>query len=65
MLARCASFSATLPSWVEGVAKKYLRKGTDCKRVDLVGEQSSKASHVRSTTGVLHWSQTSGGIARM
>lgn len=35
-------FSATCPSWVYEVAKKYMRPG--CKHVDLIGKKTQKAA---------------------
>jgi superfamily II DNA/RNA helicase len=50
-------FSATLPSWVQNVAKKYLR--TDATtRVDLVGDTGGKAStSVTHIAMPCHWSE--------
>ena len=49
-------FSATIPSWVQNVAKKYLKP--DHKRVDLVGEVAQKASATVSHYAIAcHWSE--------
>ena len=49
-------FSATIPSWVQNVAKKYLKP--DHKRVDLVGEVAQKASADVSHYAIAcHWSE--------
>ncbi|XP_069549769.1 nucleolar RNA helicase 2 [Brachyistius frenatus] len=49
-------FSATCPSWVYEVAKKYMR--AECKHVDLIGKKTQKAAttveHLAITS---HWSQ--------
>ena len=49
-------FSATIPSWVQTVAKKYLRK--EAERVDLVGDVEQKGSRdVLHYAIACHWSE--------
>ena len=40
-------FSATLPSWVKDIQKRFLRP--DFKLVDLVGNQKQKVLQIRDT----------------
>lgn len=49
-------FSATIPSWVQSVASKYLRP--DRKSVDLVGNTQQHAnSDIRHAAMACHWSE--------
>ncbi|XP_022599271.1 nucleolar RNA helicase 2 isoform X2 [Seriola dumerili] len=49
-------FSATCPSWVYDVAKKYMRP--ECKHVDLIGKKTQKAATtVEHLAIACHWSQ--------
>ncbi|KAM4602527.1 nucleolar RNA helicase 2 [Polymixia lowei] len=49
-------FSATCPSWVYEVAKKYMR--TDVQHVDLIGKKTQKAATtVEHLAIACHWSQ--------
>ncbi|KAK5873846.1 hypothetical protein PBY51_018849 [Eleginops maclovinus] len=49
-------FSATCPTWVYEVAKKYMRP--DCKHVDLIGKRTQKAATtVEHLAIACHWSQ--------
>ncbi|KAM4744997.1 nucleolar RNA helicase 2 [Anableps anableps] len=49
-------FSATCPSWVYDVAKKYMRPG--CKHIDLIGKKTQKAATtVEHLAIACHWSQ--------
>ncbi|XP_039984629.1 nucleolar RNA helicase 2 [Xiphias gladius] len=49
-------FSATCPSWVYEVAKKYMRP--ECKHVDLIGKKTQKAATtVEHLAIACHWSQ--------
>ncbi|XP_056134580.1 nucleolar RNA helicase 2 [Lampris incognitus] len=49
-------FSATCPSWVYDVAKKYMR--TDYQHVDLIGKKTQKAATtVEHLAIACHWSQ--------
>ncbi|KAG7235998.1 hypothetical protein INR49_001396 [Caranx melampygus] len=49
-------FSATCPTWVYDVAKKYMRPG--CKHIDLIGKKTQKAATtVEHLAIACHWSQ--------
>ncbi|KAK5621220.1 Nucleolar RNA helicase 2 [Crenichthys baileyi] len=49
-------FSATCPSWVYDVAKKYMRP--ECKYIDLIGKKTQKAATtVEHLAIACHWSQ--------
>ncbi|XP_041920943.1 nucleolar RNA helicase 2 [Alosa sapidissima] len=49
-------FSATCPSWVYAVAKKYMRP--QCMHVDLIGKKTQKAATtVEHLAIACHWSQ--------
>jgi len=49
-------FSATIPSWVEGVARKYLRP--DRKQIDLVGNSQQHANtDISHLAMACHWSE--------
>uniref|UniRef100_A0A1A7YXW4 RNA helicase n=1 Tax=Iconisemion striatum TaxID=60296 RepID=A0A1A7YXW4_9TELE len=49
-------FSATCPTWVYDVAKKYMRPG--CKHIDLIGKKTQKtATTVEHLAIACHWSQ--------
>ena len=46
-------FSATLPSWVKDIQKRFLKK--DFKLVDLVGNEKQKVSSCPASFACLHW----------
>uniref|UniRef100_A0A8C6KSH3 RNA helicase n=1 Tax=Nothobranchius furzeri TaxID=105023 RepID=A0A8C6KSH3_NOTFU len=49
-------FSATCPTWVYDVAKKYMRPS--CKHIDLIGKKTQKAATtVEHLAIACHWSQ--------